>query len=469
MPSYCYLLIAVFLLVFSYIFYGNFIVKLCKLDPNQSLPAKSLADGVDFVELPCWRVFLIQLLNIAGLGPVFGALSGALFGPVALVWIVVGCIFGGAVHDYISAMISLEHQGENLPTTIGRYLGRFAEKALQFLCIALCALVGVVFVMGPSELLASMLPPNVLEWAIVIFIYYFFATILPIQTLIGKLYPFFGALLLFMALSLIVMLFVNGHTMLSSEDFLSGQHPAGIPVWPALFVTIACGAISGFHATQSPMMVRCLPRVKDGKPVFFGAMISEGVIALIWCIVGLSFYPSINELLASMAGGSPSTTVKEVCIKLLGEWGAIVAILGVVLLPITSGDTALRMARLMLAEMFGLEQKKSTHRLLIAVPLFLVCILLTQVDFSIVWRYFGWFNQVIATLTLWAISLYLVEKKSCYWVSFVPALFMTTMCTTYLLWNSLSMGISISTIIGVAVMLVAAIGFLRKATLKSGS
>lgn len=460
----CFILASLILLA-GYLFYGRLVERILKPRHDHPLPSETKADGVDYVALPRWKIFLIQLLNIAGLGPVFGALSGALFGPAALLWIVIGCIIGGATHDFLAAMMSAHHEGENLPETVGRYLGHKMGHILRLLCVALCTLVGVVFTLGPAGMLAA-LPDSlsILHWSIIIFGYYFLATILPIQTIIGRIYPFFGALFIFMAISVIVMLFVNGYDILPNTDFFANTHPNDTPIWPALFVTIACGAISGFHATQSPLMVRCLPRVRDGRPLFYGAMIAEGFVALIWATVGLSFYQGPEALAASMYDGTPSSTVTQVCTTLLGPTGAVIALLGVVVLPITSGDTALRCSRLMLADMLKLPQKPIRNRLILALPLFAIAISLTQVDFQIVWRYFGWFNQAIAAITLWTISVFLRKRGSWHWITTVPAMFMTAMCITYLLCSKESFGMDMmsSTAAGIiAAMLLAALFMLH--------
>ncbi len=445
MPGYVYFFLALLLLVLGYFFYGKFAERVYRPRYDMETPAHVQSDGVDFVVLPPWKIFLIQLLNIAGLGPVFGALSGALFGPCSLVWIVAGCILGGAVHDFLAALLSMRHGGENLPEIIGRYLGPVARHFLRVLCVVLCVLVGVVFVIGPAGILASLSPFSLLVWAIIIFVYYFLATVLPIQTLIGRIYPVFGAILVFMATGVIVMLFARGYVVLPNTEFFTNQHPAGQSVWPMLFVTIACGAISGFHATQSPLMTRCTASVRLGRPLFYGPMVAEGVIALIWATVGLSFYPTTQVFYqAIQAEGSPAGVVKEACVTLLGPAGAIVALVGVVILPITSGDTALRCARLMVADMFGIKQRRILPRLVIALPLFTVCIVLTQLDFNVVWRYFGWLNQVIATLTLWAISVFLFKHHRWHWLTTLPALFMTSMCLTYFFNDRLCLGLSLS-------------------------
>lgn len=465
MPGYAYFFLAFAILILGYFFYSKFVEQVYSPNYGKATPAITKHDEVDFVVLPSWKIFLIQLLNIAGLGPVFGALSGALFGPVALLWIAFGCVLGGAVHDFLSAMLSLRHAGANLPEIIGYYLGRTAQITLRILCIVLCILVGAVFVMGPAGIMASITPMSVLSWTIIIFVYYFLATILPIQTLIGRIYPLFGVVLIFMAVGVICMLFIKGYTILPNTDFFSNYHPEGIPIWPMLFVTIACGAISGFHATQSPIMVRCMKKARDGRKLFYGSMIAEGVIALIWATVGLSFYDSQALFAQALAAeGTPAGVVKEVCQTLLGPTGAVIALIGVVALPVTTGDTALRCARLMMADVLKMTQSKIWKRLAISIPIFSVCILLTMIDFNIVWRYFGWLNQTIAAMTLWSVSVYLKKHGKLHWITTLPAAFMTAICTTYLLYDKTGFQLSylISTGCGAGVAGILLVIFLFK-------
>ncbi len=448
-------LLCVFLLVGGYALYGRVAERVYGADLSRPMPCDTLADGVDYVRLPSWRVFLIQLLNIAGLGPVFGALAGCLFGPVALLWIVLGCIFAGAMHDFLAALMSADNGGENLPETVGRMLGRVARACMRALCFVLLLLVGVVFTKGPADMLHALMGgvPS-LWWAVIILCYYFLATVLPIDVIIGKIYPFFGALFLFMAVGMAVMLPFCGHEVLPSLDFFANMHPqaASISIWPMLFVTIACGAISGFHATQSPLMVRCLGSRREMRAVFYGAMVVEGIIALIWAVVGLSLrdvitdyalQPGSTELLQTAAGQgtlsfmelslkSPATAVNAACTMFLGPLGAAVAVLGVVVLPITSGDTAMRTCRLILAEVFRLEQKTRWKRLALALPIFAAVIVIANVDFSVIWRYFGWANQALACFTLWSIAVLLRRRGRCHWLASLPALFMTTMCATFI-------------------------------------
>ena len=445
------------LLVLGYLLYGRLAERVYGVDFRMVMPCRRQADGVDYVAMPTWRVFLIQLLNIAGLGPVFGAFAGCLFGPVALVWIVVGCILAGAVHDFLSAVASAEHGGENLPELVGRYLGRPARYLMRCLCVLLMLLVGVVFTTGPAGMLHALVAEvPVIWWCVIILVYYFLATVLPIDVIIGKIYPIFGVLFILMAASMAVSLPCSAVGVLPEMEFSLNQHPQGLSVWPMIFVTIACGAISGFHATQSPMMVRCLQQARRLRPVFYGAMVMEGLVALIWCTVGLSLGSLETEyVLAQAANGkmvpqlaaagqlgmsfrelilaNPAIAVNQACTTLLGSTGAWLAVLGVVVLPITSGDTAMRCCRLMVADMVRMPQTTAMRRLALAVPLFALVILIANIDFSVIWRYFGWANQALSCFTLWTLAVLLRMRGRCHWLVTLPAMFMTTMCTTYLL------------------------------------
>ncbi|MDR2696585.1 MAG: carbon starvation protein A [Deltaproteobacteria bacterium] len=433
------------LLLGGYFVYGALVDRVFQPDENRPTPARTMADGVDFVEMPAWRVFLIQLLNISGLGPVFGPILGALYGPVALLWIVFGCIFVGAVHDYFSGMLSIRYQGKSVPDIVDANLGNIARQCMAYLTIVVLVLIGVVFVTGPAGLLNKISGPSVpvIAWVAIIFGYYFLATILPIDVLIGRVYPLFGAILLFMAVSLPLMLFAKGYAVLPNLDFTTNTHTS-LPIWPMLFITIACGAISGFHATQSPMMARCIGNETLGRKVFYRAMILEGVIALVWATLGLSFYEGAEGLRKALGPtGNAVLVVNEVCNTLLGSgFGGVLAILGVVVLPITSGDTAFRSARLTIADMFELPQQTLVSRLIIAVPLFAVGVLLSQVNFGIIWRYFGWANQTLAACMLWSAAVYLAKRAKCHWICTIPAMFMTAMTVTYLCFDAIGFGLS---------------------------
>lgn len=409
-------------------------------DPNRPTPAVSMSDGVDFVPMPWWRVLLIQFLNIAGLGPIFGAIAGALWGPVAFVWIVLGTVFAGAVHDYFSGMLSVRHNGLSITEVIGIYLGNITKQLMRIFTIVLLVLVGVVFISGPAGILANLTPATLdfRFWVWVIFFYYILATLLPIDKIIGKIYPVFGFALLFMAASLIIALIIKGYAIqeLTSENWRNFHYDKEkFPIFPMLFITIACGAISGFHATQSPLMARCMKNEKEGRKVFYGAMVIEGIVALIWAAISMSFFGGIRELGEVMVAqkGNAAWVVNEISNSLLGKFGAILAILGVVAAPITSGDTAFRSARLTVGDLLRFNQKPIRNRLIITIPLFAVGFLLTKINFDVVWRYFAWSNQTLATVVLWTITVYLFRKRKPYWITLLPALFMTAVVTTYIM------------------------------------
>lgn len=451
--------ICVALLVLGYAVYGRLAERIYGVEPDAPMPCVRNPDGVDYVPLPVWKVFLIQLLNIAGLGPVVGAVSGCLFGPIALLWIVLGCILAGAMHDFLAAVMSAERNGANLPELVGENLGETARCAMRFVCIFLLLMVGVVFTLLPAGMLGGMFGGvSVMVWTCIILGYYFLATILPIQTIIGRIYPVFGALFLFMAGGLLVMLPLSGHEILPDLNLLENLHPKGIPVWPMLFVTIACGAISGFHATQSPLMVRCLPQMRDCRRVFYGAMVVEGLVALVWAAVGLSLRDVIFEggqTMAQLTLGNPSAAVYAACRELLGPVGGMIGVLGVVVLAITSGDTAMRSCRLMVADVVRLSQVSVVRRLALALPLFVAVLIISQIDFSVIWRYFGWGNQTLSCFTLWTIAVCLRSRGRCALIALFPALFMTCMCTTFLLHApecGIQLNLTLSTVIGCVVM-----------------
>lgn len=464
MPNYMYFILSCVALVVGYIIYGSIVARIFGAQPARPVPAQTHADGVDFVEMPTWKVWLVQLLNIAGVGPVFGPILGALWGPSALVWIVIGSIFAGAVHDYMSGMLSVRYNGANVPEIVGDNLGNAAKQLMRVFATVLLVLVGVVFVAAPAGLLAKLTPAwmDMRFWVVMIFAYYFLATIMPIDTIIGRFYPIFGAILIFMAVGMTVMLFVSGTEFYNSAHW-ANQHPKELPIFPLVFITVACGALSGFHATQSPLMARCVANEKLGKPVFYGSMIAEGFIGLVWATVGMSFYQGPDALQAALAAGGPGNVVSESSIALMGSVGGILAILGVVVLPITSGDTAFRAARLTIAETFRYTQKPIMARLYIAIPIFAIGIILSLVDFNIIWRYFGWANQSLATIMLWTASVWLARHDRFHWICSLPATFMTAVCVSYICYEpKMGFGISIdiANIIGVACALVALVAFM---------
>ncbi len=427
--------VAIVLLISGYLLYGKLVEKVFRPD-DRPTPAIAHPDGVDYVPMKTWRVFLIQLLNIAGTGPIFGALMGAVFGPVVFLWIVFGSILGGAVHDYMCGMISVRLNGASISEIVGQYLGMTAKQVMRVFSVVLLILVGAVFTTSPAELLARLTPEwmNTTFWIVVILIYYLLATLLPIDKVIGKLYPIFGIVLVVMAIGIIAGLVIGGHQL--PELSLTNQNPSGLPVWPFMFITVACGAISGFHATQSPLMARCLQREKDGRKVFYGAMISEGIIALVWAAAGVAFYGATGGLQQALNNLGASGVVYDISVSLLGIVGGAIAIVGVVVCPISSGDTAFRSARLTLADWFKIDQSKIAKRLAITLPLLAVGALLTQVNFDIIWRYFSWSNQTLAMITLWAAAMYLVRNAQKWWYSLMcalPAAFMSGVSSTYIL------------------------------------
>ena len=436
------LLISFAVLILGYAVYGRVVEKVFAPDDRET-PAVAIHDGVDCVPLKTGRAFLIQLLNIAGTGPIFGALMGAAFGPVVFLWIVFGSILGGAVHDYMAGMISSRHGGASIAELSGVYLGKGAMWVMRIFSVILLVLCGAVFVTSPAGLLDKLTPGwmNGTFWAVVILVYYLAATLLPIDKLISKLYPVFGVLLITMAAAVIGGILFSGGKFTIPEISLRNLHPAGTPVWPYMFITVACGAISGFHATQSPMIAKCIESERVGRKVFYGAMISEAVIALVWAAAGVAFYGT-TQLLSDALKNGASNVVYEISTGVLGRLGGVLAVAGVVVCPITSGDTAFRSARLILAETFHLEQKKIKNRLLITIPLLVVGGLLTWYaivndnGFQTVWRYFSWSNQTLAMIALWVATAYLLKEGKRRFGSLLtalPATFMTAVSTTYIL------------------------------------
>ena len=438
-------------LVLGYFVYGRFVERVFAPD-DRPTPAVAKADGVDFMVLPSWKIFMIQFLNIAGTGPIFGAIMGAKFGPAAYLWIVLGCIFAGAMHDYFSGMLSIRHGGANQPELIGHYLGKTTKQVMLIFSVFLLMMVGAVFVYSPAKILGDMWEPQFFTenmgqyvfWIAVIFIYYIIATILPIDKIIGKVYPLFAFSLLFMAGALLVMLFIKQPNIPEVWEGLSVEPLTPKSIFPCLFITIACGAISGFHATQSPLMARCMKSERMGRPIFYGAMITEGVVALIWATVAMYFfYDSPTPGYAVIEGGEAAvgdapSVVNLICNDWLGVFGGILALLGVVAAPITSGDTALRSARLIIADFIKIEQHSMRNRLYVCLPMFaaVIALLIWQISdkegFGMIWNWFGWSNQTLSVFMLWAITVYLVRQHKPFIFVLIPAVFMTVVCTTFL-------------------------------------
>ncbi|RIA75616.1 carbon starvation protein CstA [Anaeroplasma bactoclasticum] len=441
--------ISLFVLVGGYLIYSRVSEKIFKIDDRKT-PAIKNPDGVDITPLPKWKSFLIELLNIAGTGPIFGAISGALFGPIVFIWIVLGCILGGAVHDYFSGMISSRNNGESIVKLAGKYSGKAIEIIMRVFSIILLILVTAVFVVSPSTLLESLTSGNVKAWIwmIIILIYYFVSTIVPIDKVIGKLYPIFGIVLISMAIAVIIGIMSNSneYPMLelfnNFKDFSKANN--SLPWWPFMMTTVACGAVSGFHATQSPMIAKCIKSEKEGRQIFYGAMVAEGIIALIWAAAAMAFFRVNTEEgwnLLNTIGGS-SSSVNDISKGVLGTFGTILAIVGVVICPITSGDTALRSLRLIVGEAINADPKKLKNRLLLTIPLF-ACVIGISIwnftnpsNFNILWRWFAWSNQVLAAICLWVSSGYLYKTRKKKYISLftaIPAMFMTAVVTTYIL------------------------------------
>ena len=431
--------LALLLLIGGYFIYGRYVNRIFGPD-NRKTPALTMADGVDYIPLPTWKIFMIQFLNIAGLGPIFGAIMGAQFGTASYLWIVIGTIFAGAVHDFFSGTLSIRHGGESLPELVGRYLGLTTKKVMTVFTMILMVLVGAVFVSGPAELIAGMTPGwmDAYFWIIVIFLYYVLATLMPVDKIIGKVYPLFAIALLFMAVGILVMLYVKNPELPEMWNGFGTKYESN-PIFPMMFISIACGAISGFHATQSPLMARCMTSEKHCRPIFYGAMIAEGIVALIWAAAATYFFQEngiVDQLTGKAFSGAAVAT--RISNEWLGTFGGVLALLGIVAAPITSGDTALRSARLIAADFLHIEQRSIVKRLLICIPLFLLTIgvlvysLSDAEGFKIIWRYFAWCNQTLSVFTLWAITVYLVREKKNYYITLLPALLMTLVCSTYI-------------------------------------
>lgn len=458
---------SIIILILGYFIYGAVVERVFGIEPERKTPALTMTDGVDYVPMGWGRIFLIQFLNIAGLGPIFGAVAGAMWGPVAFLWIVFGCIFAGAVHDYFSGMLSVRNKGQSIPEIVGEYLGLGFRQFMRVFTVLLMLLVGAVFVVGPAAILNGISNIGTGTWATIVFIYYILATLLPIDKLIGRIYPLFGFALLFMAVGITAGIIAGGYSI--PEVFHGGlnnlhSEPSAFPIFPMLFVTIACGAISGFHSTQSPLMARCITNEKLGRRVFYGAMVTEGIVALIWAAAGMAFYGGtgpLNEVMAEHSGNA-AWIVNDISNSLLGKFGGILALLGVVAAPITSGDTAFRSARLIIADFLKLDQASVKNRLMITIPIFIAGFIITKVDFSVIWRYMAWSNQTLATIVLWAITVYLVNEGKFYWITLVPSVFMTAVVSTYLMAapEGFSLPLSTAYAIGLSITLIVIVWFL---------
>ncbi len=473
-------------LILGYLLYGRVVERIFAPD-NRPTPAVAQADGVDYIVMPSWKVFMIQFLNIAGTGPIFGAIMGAKFGPAAYLWIVFGCIFAGAVHDYFCGMLSMRHGGSSLPELVGIYLGIPAKKILLVFSIIVLLMVGTVFVYSPALILGGMTAPtadaktfHIMLWVGIIFIYYILATMLPIDKIIGKIYPIFAFSLLFMAVALGGYLLVKWPSLPEVWDMASTPNLDGEALFPCLCITIACGAVSGFHATQSPLMARCIKSEKSGRAIFYGAMITEGIVALVWASVSsYFFYDGGAAAVSSTMQAQAPEVVTAVSKGWLGLIGGILAILGVVAAPITSGDTAFRSARLIIADFLKFGQRSIINRLIVAAPLFVAAGFLLWFNiadangFNIIWRYFGWSNQTLAVFTLWTATVYLAREHKPYIITLIPALFMTVVCTSFACYSNtmLNLGLTASYCAGAFVLVVTTIWFfcwLKKYKAKSG-
>ena len=431
------------ILIAGYFIYGKLVENVFSPDDRET-PAIRINDGVDYVVMPEWKLFLVQLLNIAGLGPIFGAMQGALWGPIVFLWITFGTIFAGGVHDYFSGMLSERNEGYSISEVSGIYMGKVMKNIMRLFSVILLVMVGTVFAVGPAGLITTLIGnstgstgilTNTRLWTLIILAYYFLATFISIDKIIGRIYPVFGVCLIIMAIGVIIGIYTNpAFTIPELWNNFTNMHPAGTPVWAFMFITVACGAISGFHSTQSPLMARCMKSEKQGRFVFYGAMTAEGVIALIWAAAGCALYAKTDGLstgLQAILANGQSAAIYDVCLQTMGPVGVALAMIGVIVCPITSGDTAFRSARLTLADWIGMDQKPFGKRLTLCVPLLAAGLVISFLDYSVVWRYFSWTNQTLAMIVLWTASMYLYMEKKCYWLTAVPATFMSAVSATY--------------------------------------
>jgi len=459
-------LASILLLIVGYVVYGKVVERIFGINDQNPTPAYTSRDNMDYVPMSWWKASLIQLLNIAGTGPIFGAIMGALYGPVAFIWIVIGSIFAGGVHDYFSGMVSLRHNGAQFPTIVGKYLGKYMKLITMVVSIFLMVLVAAAFTAAPAQLLEQITSLGFITWLVIIFIYLLLAAVLPINKIIGKVYPVFGAILIFMAVSIGIGLFFFDYSIPNLT--LENLHPGELPIWPLLFVTISCGAISGFHSTQSPILARTLKKESEGRKVFYGAMIGEGVIALIWAAAGMTFFGNTGGLQTALDAGGPAGVVNEISLTTLGTFGGILAILGIVILPITTGDTALRSSRMILAELLTQVTKKDFKEkgklALLIVPIAAPAFFLSTIDYNFLWRYVGWLNQSVAAVMLWTGTMYLMKNNKFYWIGGIPALFMTGVVSTYIFYapEGFNLNYGTSVILGGIAWLLVAIWFAGK-------
>ena len=454
--------ICFFALVASYFVYGKFIEKISGIDETRETPAFRLQDGVDYIPMSKLKNFLVHFLNIAGLGPIFGAIQGALFGPAAFLWIVLGTIFIGGVHDFFSGFMSMRNDGFTMPNIVSKYMGSTVQKFVAVLIVITGILVSATFAKGAADLLSNLTNVSVLIWITIIFIYFLIATVFPVDKIIGRIYPIFGALLLIMAVLMTGALILNPSYTIP-EFTTQGLYLTDKSIFPYLFVTIACGAISGFHASQSPIVARCIENEKDARPVFYGAMVIEGLVALCWAAIAMAFFHGQPQL-AVIYGASPSVAVNEMATTLVGPIGLVLTIIGVVICPITSGDTALRSSRITIADELNLNHEKLVSRLKIAVPLFLVAFGLTFVDFSLIWRYFAWSQLIVATIVLYTASAYLKKIEKQYIIALLPAILCTLIAFGYILQAPEGFGLPsmIANIISIIATAITTIIFLKK-------
>ncbi|MFA9456515.1 carbon starvation protein A [Halalkalibacter sp. AB-rgal2] len=453
---------AMALLMLGYVFYSKWVERIFVINDSRETPAYTQRDNLDYVPMSWWKGNLIQLLNIAGLGPIYGAVAGALYGPVAFIWIVVGCIFAGAVHDYFSGMMSMRHGGAQFPYLVGRYLGNHVKSFINIVSLVLMILVAAAFTAGPAQLISQLTPLSFLVALMLIFSYFLLATVLPVNRIIGRIYPFLGAVLLIMAGAVAVALMFSDRTIPNLT--LSNLHPEELPIWPLLMVTISCGAISGFHSTQSPIIARTMKKESDGRRIFYGAMVIEGIITLIWAAAGMAFFNGTVGLQEALAVGGPSGVVNEISTELLGTAGLILAVFGVIILPITTGDTALRSSRMILSEIiakfYNMDGKVKV--IIVTIPVAIPAFFLATIDYTFLWRYVGWTNQVVATVMLWTATMYLLKQFKFHWICGIPAVFMTGVVCTYIFYapEGLSMDYQISMVIGLLLTALVAVWYI---------